>query len=194
MNGSSELEAPLLLMAMPQVQDPFFAKSVVLLVHHQPEGSLGFVVNRPTVLKVAEILDGLEIPWGGDSEHTAFLGGPVQQQLGTVIYRAEAAPAITEERREICPGVAVTQHVGDLQALAEKPPASFRLLLGYAQWGDDQLTDEMLRNDWLTAPVDVDLIFQDDPELIWSAALASVGIDPALLPSWTPDGNGETAN
>ncbi|MBZ0090171.1 MAG: YqgE/AlgH family protein, partial [Thermoanaerobaculia bacterium] len=62
--GAPDLVAPVLLLAMPQVVDPFFRKSVVLLVAHETEGSLGFVVNRATELTVAEILRDLELPWG----------------------------------------------------------------------------------------------------------------------------------
>ena len=64
--ADADLQTPLLLLAMPQVMDPFFHKSVVLLLHHQDEGSLGFIVNRPTGVKIAEILEDLEIPWLGD--------------------------------------------------------------------------------------------------------------------------------
>ncbi len=188
MSDTLELNPPVFLLAMPQVLDPFFHQSVVLLVHHQQDGSLGFVVNRPTGMKVAEILEGLEIPWAGDQVATAHLGGPVQQQLGTVIYPTDAQPPVGEhEPREICPGVSFTQHIGDLEVLARQPPASFRLLLGFAQWGAGQLQDEMMRNDWLTAPLDVELVFDKDAENIWATALGSVGIDPAQLPSWTPN-------
>ena len=87
---------------------------------------------------------------------------------------------------EVLPGVALTQHIGDLSRLAESPPDQFRLILGYAGWGEGQLMEEILRNDWLTAPASSELIFAPDPEQIWGAALRSVGIDPTVLPSWIP--------
>ena len=59
-----------------------------------------------------------------------------------------------------------TQHVGDLSRLAEAPPDRFRLLLGYAGWGEGQLMEEILRNDWLTAPLASDLIFAPDPDQV----------------------------
>ena len=61
----STLETPILLIAMPQVLDPFFHRSVVLLVHHGDEGSFGFIVNRTTGIRVPEILAGMEIGWNG---------------------------------------------------------------------------------------------------------------------------------
>lgn len=195
MSDTLELEAPVFLLAMPQVLDPFFHKSVVLLVHHEPDGSLGFIVNRPTSMKISEVLEGLEIPWQGDQVAPAHLGGPVQQQLGTVIYHTESQPPLGERGpREICPGVGFTQHVGDLELLAKQPPPSFKLLLGFAQWGEGQLQDELMRNDWLTAPYDADLVFDRDHESVWASALASVGVDPAQLPSWTPSLGDVSAN
>ncbi len=192
MDGGEDLKTPILLLAMPQVLDPFFYKSVVLLLQHQQEGSQGFIVNRPTGVKIAEILEDLEIPWLGDEASLAFFGGPVQPQLGTLLYHRDH-PKKDEEattRFEVCPGVALTQHLGDLESLAGQPPAEFRLLLGYAGWGDGQLVKEILRNDWITAPVDAGLLFNDQPEEIWRLAMESVGVDPASLPAWTPQGDG----
>jgi putative transcriptional regulator len=192
---ASGLATPVLLMAMPQVMDPYFHKSVVLLIHHEHGGSLGFVVNRPTELRVSSILEGLSVAWGGEQAAVAFLGGPVQRQLGTVLFDAGA---MGEEQAggatEIAPGIALTQHVSDLSRLAEAPPERFRLLLGYSGWGEGQLMDELLRNDWLTAPVSSELIFSNDPEQVWDAALRSVGVDPAALPSWTAGGADDEAN
>jgi putative transcriptional regulator len=202
-----------LLLAMPQVLDPFFHRSVVLLIRHEDEGSLGFIVNRPTGIKVNEILKGMEVDWRGREDTVAYFGGPVAPNLGTVLFgpvgptskTAAAAPAPAagnaggefeaEAASEVLDGVSLTQHVGDLSRLAEAPPERFRLFLGYAGWGAGQLIEEILRNDWLTAPARGDLIFAPDSDRVWSAALESVGVDPATLPSWTPGGNGEeTAN
>ena len=192
---ATSLETPVLLVAMPQVLDPFFHKSVVLLIHQSEEGSFGFIVNRRTAILVSEILSGMEIRWSGDKEAVALFGGPVQPQLGTVLFTAaEDSELATEASSEILDGVRVTQHVSDLAQLAGEPPASFRLFLGYAGWGAGQLIDEILRNDWLTAPVSTELIFAADPERVWSDALRSVGVDPLTLPSWTQGGGGENAN
>jgi putative transcriptional regulator len=188
--ADSDLNTPVLLMAMPQVLDPFFHHSVVLLLHHEDAGSLGFIVNRPTGIKVSEILKGMDVGWRGREEALAYFGGPVQPQLGTVLFKPVLpdSGADDDAATEVAPGVALTQHIGDLSRLAEAPPDRFRLLLGYAGWGEGQLLEEILRNDWLTAPVSGDLIFAPDPERVWDAALRSVGIDPAALPSWIPAG------
>lgn len=185
---AGDLQAPILLLAMPQVQDPFFHRSVVLLVAHEDEGSFGFIVNRPTGIRVAEVLRGMELAWHGAEGEPAYFGGPVQTQLGTVLH------ADPQPRAEVVPGVSITQQADDLARLASAPPARFRLLLGYAGWGAGQLVEEILRNDWLTAPARGDLVFSPHPERLWSEALQEVGVDPESLPSWTPGADPESAN
>ncbi len=188
-----DLEVPVLLIAMPQVVDPFFHMSVVLLIHHQPDGSWGFIVNRPTGVPVCDILEGLDILWSGDREQKAHFGGPVQPQVGTVIYRTDSPPAEPSEQ-EIYPGINLTQNIHDLQHLAEDPPMALSLFLGYAGWGEGQLMQEIVRNDWMTAPVAHDLVFAGDPSDTWRRTLESVGVDPEQLPTWTPTDGDAVAN
>ena len=194
--AASDLVAPVLLLAMPQVGDPFFRKSVVLLLAHEDEGSFGFIVNRETELKVGEILRDLEIDWGGDPTALASFGGPVQPQIGTLLYAAAGERALPElpSSSEVLPGIRVSQNLSELALLAARPPARFRLLLGYAGWGAGQLVSEIVRNDWLTAPVDDELIFGRDPGATWERGLRSVGVDPATLPAWTADESEEEPN
>lgn len=195
----ADLETPTLLLAMPQVQDPFFNRSVVFLIEHTDAGSFGLIANRPSDIGVAEILDGMEIEWRGEPSLLAYFGGPVQPQLGTVLFdQAIASPAgageSDETSTEVFPGLRITQHVGDLTQLALEPSNRFRLFLGYAGWGEGQLVREIERNDWLIAPVQEELLFADEPDLAWATAVRSVGVDPATLPSWTPDGGESETN
>jgi putative transcriptional regulator len=249
-SAHSELKTPLFLLAMPQVLDPFFRHAVVLLVHHDAvEGSLGFIVNRPTELKLKDILEDLEIPWLSEDSPYAFFGGPVRPEVGTLLFldkdqlgkdrldplekeppartgrngaagagrfvpdsvhlesahlesaHLESDPLDKEfpldgdspNERQICPGVSASQNVSDLETLEERPEDSFRLYLGYAGWGEGQLELEILRNDWLIAPVLTELIFSGTPEETWRAALVSVGVNPDQLPMWTQHSDSEPA-
>ena len=193
---ATDLHTPVLLAAMPQILDPFFDHSVVLLVDHQEDGSFGLILNRPTELTIDEVLDGLEIPWQGDPLAMTHFGGPVQPQLGTVLYRQRGPVDETPEETtlEISPGVLISQHIGDLSTIAERPPSAFRLLLGYAGWGSGQLNQEIERNDWLIAPLDADLLFAEDTDGLWDRVLSSIDIDPETLPSWTQETDPEQAN
>ncbi len=194
----SELRAPTLLIAMPQVMDPFFHKSVVLLIHQDDDGSFGVIVNRRTDARLSEILDGLDIPWTGEEDARAYFGGPVQPQLGTVLFPTGedggTGARVLEEldaATECAPGVALTHHVADLGRLAAERLPRLRLFLGYAGWGAGQLVEEILRDDWLLAPVREELVFSDEPDRVWEEALHSVGVDPATLPSWSTRGGDE---
>ena len=193
-----DLEPPVLLIAMPQVLDPFFHRSVVLLIHNDDEGSFGLITNRATGIKVSEILAGMDLSWGGDGEDVAFFGGPVQPQMGTLMFDAAAVKERPESADEtssvVAPGIRLTQNVSDLGQLAASPPERLRLYLGYSGWGTGQLVEEIERNDWMTAPVDNRLIFTDRPETVWARALDSVGIDPDALPSWTASGPDAATN
>src|ERR1700724_1119029 len=124
-SAPATLSTPVLLLAMPQVLDPFFHRSVVLLVRHEDEGSLGFIVNRPTGIKVNEILKGMEVRWQGREDVGAYFGGPVQPNLGTVLFGPHSRPSPPaagveagaefegEATSEVLAGVSLTQHVGD---------------------------------------------------------------------------------
>ncbi len=186
------LTTPVLLMATPQVQDPFFERAVVLLLHHDEDGSFGFNLNRPTTVSISEILTDLEIDWQGDPTTCAYLGGPVQPQLGTVLFGEPGTPIIVSDKHsetmpQILPGLRMTQHIGDLQRLAKDPPSGFRMYLGYAGWAAGQLMTEIMRNDWIVGPVLDELLFTEDPDTSWGKALVGAGVDPDALPSWTPD-------
>lgn len=199
-NRSSELETPSLLVAMPQVQDPFFHRSVVLLLHHSDEGSFGFIVNRPTGIRIADILQGMDISWHGEPDALALFGGPVQPQLGTVLFgldeRTLNGDGRDEEHQpaEVLPGLGLSQSISDLAELAASPPERFKLLLGYAGWSEGQLVTEIVRNDWLTAEVDSDFLFPASTGELWSDALRSMGIDPDTLPAWSSPNAEEEAN
>lgn len=187
---AESIEAPVMLVAMPQIADPFFWHSIVLLVDYTAEGSLGLIINRPTELKVADVLRELEIPWTGDPEGIVHLGGPVQPQLGSVLYRLEDS-GTDDASAEIVDGLFVSQNLETLRRLATSLPFELRLVLGYAGWSAGQLDEEIRRHDWLVAPVDVSQIFSPEPENVWERVLHSIGIRPESLPTIPFDGSEE---
>ena len=98
-DSEAELQAPLLLIAMPQVLDPFFHRSVVLLVHHDAEGSFGFIVNRPTAISVAEILSGMEIEWTAEPTWWRTSAARCSRSSAPCSSAPPAATARTRRRR-----------------------------------------------------------------------------------------------
>ncbi len=180
------LSAPTLLIAMPQVQDPFFHQAVVFLCSHDDDGSLGFVINNPTDLAVAKVLEGFEIPWGGDADQPTLLGGPVDPQTGTILLPTGAVTNFDEEStHEITPGVSITRDIDMLRRVAKEPPAGLRFLLGYAGWSPGQLDQEIARHDWLMSPVDPELLLLGDVMTLWETALAQLGLEQGELPGWS---------
>lgn len=181
------LETPVLLIAMPQIQDMVFNRSIVLLLEHSPEGSLGLVLNRPTELVLRELLEPFDIRWNGEILDRAFLGGPVSPEVGTLLFRAGTSEHDSDDRVVAVAGdLLLTQDIDLLREIAVAPPDDVRLILGYAGWTGGQLESEIERSDWLLAPLETDLVFATDPLGQWSAALATIGVRPESLPSFSP--------
>jgi len=179
-----------MLVAMPQIVDPFFWHSVVLLIEYTGEGSLGIVINRPTELKVSDVLEELEIPWTGDAEEIVHLGGPVQPQLGSVLYRAEEN-GTDEASAEIVDGLCVSQNIETLRRIAGALPLEIKLVLGYAGWSAGQLDEEIQRHDWIIAPVEGHPVFGPGPEDVWAPLPPPEAIRPESLPTVPFTGNDE---
>ncbi len=171
--------APALLVAMPQLVDPNFKRSVVLLLHHDEDGTFGLVVNRLTDVPVDSLCSSLEIRWRGDEEDAVHWGGPVQPDHGWVIVGDDDFDH--EDLQEIVEGIRFTSSPDALRAIAERPPERLRVFLGYAGWGPGQLANELAQGSWIVAPLSARLVFDVEGTDLWDAALRSLGINPATL-------------
>jgi putative transcriptional regulator len=182
--ASSSSLAPGLLLAMPQLQDPNFTRSVVLMIEHGDSGSFGLVVNQPSPIKAVELLDSLGMPWRGDRDAVVWSGGPVSPSTGWVLHEPyDALPATAKlgdgATIHVGPGIALTTSPDGLRTIADAPPGRIRLLLGYSGWAGGQLAAEMARGSWLHAEADPEVIFDAPPEEMWARAVASLGITNA---------------
>jgi putative transcriptional regulator len=171
-----------LLIAMPAMGDPRFARSVILVCAHGPEGAMGLVVNHPLPEPgFSHLLEQLNIaPATAGRSIQVHHGGPVERGRGFVLHSRDypAGPATME----IDGGLALTATLDILEALARgEGPASALLALGYSGWGPGQLEAEIRRNDWLIADAPPDLVFSPDAGGKWAAALRRSGIDPVSL-------------
>lgn len=173
--------APGLLIAMPQLADRNFERSVVLMIEHNDRGSFGLVINQPSPIKASELLESLDMTWAGGDDTVVWSGGPVSPTTGWVLHEPVATLGPGDGTTEIAPGVALSTSPERLRALAARPPARLRLLLGYSGWGPGQLAREMAEGAWLHADLDPAIIFDLDPDDMWRAALASVGIEPDVI-------------
>lgn len=175
-----EFTAPTLIIAMPQLTDPNFHRTVVLLIEKNEEGAFGVVINRTCETKVSELCSGLNVEWGGDDEALALYGGPVGSQQGFLLHGA-VADDVTVNSREISPGVRIASDMETFRALCARPPSDFRVVLGYAGWAPGQLDAEMLAGAWLTAEVTSDIVFRTALDSMWDITLRGLGIDPRML-------------
>jgi putative transcriptional regulator len=172
--------APGLLIAVPQLPDPNFHRSVVFLMEHDSTGALGVVVNRPSNLKIAELFQKLGLSYSGPPEARVLLGGPVQTEGGLVIH-AEGNQA--EDSRAITDTIYVCSSHDALGRLFERPESRALFLLGHAGWGAGQLEQEIEAGAWIHATVDDKLVFDVERYVVWDMSLRALGIDPATIVS-----------
>lgn len=169
--------APTLLVSMPQLLDPNFLKTVVLLCEHGPEGAFGLVLNRPTETPAAAAVQ-LSPPPRANSGVALWVGGPVEPQRGWILLGHDPEEA---EAVEIVDGLFLTSSQAVLRRLIETGEARCRILTGYAGWAPGQLDHELAASAWLTADVDPALIFDTPASTLWEVTIRRLGADPALL-------------
>lgn len=165
---------------MPQLLDPNFKRAVVLLVHHDDDGTFGVVLNRGTEILAKSLCDSIEIEWRGNPETEVHWGGPVQPETGWVLF-ADEGPELPEDVRQVTPGVSFAGSLEALRVIAGAPPMRFRVILGYAGWGPGQLEAELAAGAWLVAPVERSVVFDVAEDALWVHVVRSLGIEPATL-------------
>jgi putative transcriptional regulator len=170
-----------LLVAMPGMADPRFARSVVFLCAHSPEGAMGIVVNRRLGnVSFADIAGQVGIdPDEIAAELPVHFGGPVEPARGFVLHSADH---VSESSLVVDGRFALTATIEMLKTVARGEGPKHRLLaLGYAGWAPGQLDAEIQANGWLVVPADPELVFSSDNDGKWTRALRKIGIDPSLL-------------
>jgi putative transcriptional regulator len=159
-----------LLISEPFLPDPNFERTVVLLCEHNEEGSFGFVLNKPSILKVNEIMEDINV-----FDNIVYVGGPVQQDTLHFIHRNGTLNNAIE----------IVDHVywgGDFESLLtlfdtkQIASADVRFFLGYSGWGPGQLDTELEQDSWIVCDYVTDqLLFETDPQMMWRKALENMG-------------------
>ena len=171
----SESLAGQLLLAAPTLQDPNFARTVVLIGMHDKNGAMGVVLNRPSTVTVGEAVPQLEDVMG--AAETLYVGGPVQPS--SVVFLAEfLEPELA--------GTLVLGRIGfpapdaDVEQLTQAT-ARRRVFAGHAGWGRGQLDAEIAGGDWIAHPAEPRDVFTQMPGELWSEVLTRKGGSYALL-------------
>lgn len=170
-----------LLIAMPSMRDSRFARSVICICAHSPEGAMGLILNRPIQkLSFDALLRQVGVEAVPPQRDICLLnGGPVDEGRGFVLH--------TNEWREegslpVEGGFAITANVDILKAIAEgSGPRQCVLALGYAGWGPGQLDAEIAESAWLIAPPDEELLFGGEVKTKWERALSKLRVDPSRI-------------
>ncbi len=180
---------PGLLLAAPGLGDPNFEGTVVLLgLHDEEDGSLGWTVNGPFVENAGTIvratgLVGASEPLPPGFERPAVRGGPVSPESVWILYRRTPGAELLPGSIEVGSEIAVTATAAALEKLVKgEGPEDFHLLVGYAGWGPGQLARELATGTWLPANADAELLFDTHRDKLWELGYARVlGSVPAAF-------------
>ncbi len=179
----------LLLVATPQLEDPNFRRSVVLLVEHDIDGgTLGVVLNRPTEIPVDRVLP----PWAElvTGPAVVFQGGPVALENALALARLPGEDEPLGWRA--LDGGAEVARVGlvDLEAppgLLAAELLQLRVFAGYAGWSAGQLRAEIEDGSWYLVPAEAGDVFAGDPKRLWQHVLRRQGGDLAFVSTFPED-------
>ena len=181
MENSQQYLSGQLLIAMPGMKDPRFAKTVIYMCAHSADGAMGLVINKVLdSLSFPDLLEQLGLECSGVGERiNVHFGGPVESGRGFILHSSDYA----QDATLVVDGeVGLTATVDILKAIAAgNGPRRCFLALGYSGWGPGQLDQEIMRNGWLSVPPDEGLVFDPDLDSKWEKSMGKIGIDPRML-------------
>ena len=161
-----------LLIASADNGDPRFDHAVILMVRHNKNGALGIIINQPMEERpLASLLAEMgEDTAGIEGSVPLFVGGPVEPEAGFVLHSSDYH---LPQTLDVEGGVALTSARQIISDIARgRGPRKTLIAFGYSGWGPGQLESELMLHAWLTAPADAQLIFDEDREKVWDAAMA----------------------
>jgi putative transcriptional regulator len=166
--AATEDGKPYFLVATPDLSDPVFERSVVLMLPpgQPPELVVGLIVNKPTDVEVKRLFPKAAALKGVADD--AFLGGPVEPASASIVMRGNGAPSNVAHLLDDLYLVTDADLVGGLLE-NPKPGDNMRVIMGRAQWTNDQLHAEIQEGSWYTVPANVDMVFSEDPTKVWKA-------------------------
>jgi putative transcriptional regulator len=166
-SGPSSVAKGVLLVASPSLNDPNFYQTVVLILEHGAQGTVGLVLNRATTMLLSEVLPGISSLKG--TTHRLFAGGPVQPNVILLLSRLKEPQP---DMQSVFDSVYVGGTPEALERILAKaaPSDRFRAFAGYAGWASGQLAFEMLQGAWAALPPEQDL-FDMDPARLWPESI-----------------------
>ncbi len=169
-----------ILIAMPHMTDPYFGRSLVFICEHDEEGAMGVIINKsfedesvkeifPTLIINDEAINEVISPM--------YFGGPVSLERGFLLHSPDY---LTDETLQVTQEFSLTSNSAIIEDIKEGDgPQRFKMMLGYAGWGEGQLEREIENGDWLFQEVTPDFIFGGNESEKWLSATHSFGIEIA---------------
>ena len=174
----TELSAPSFLIAAPQLRDPNFRRSVILLLEMNEKGAMGLVLSNASEIDTGTFFRSMQLDCMGNPQDSIYVGGPVQTDRAFILHSpAEAGP----ETEEVLAGVQISYSIESLRRLSHTRPQRMRIYLGYSGWAPDQLADEIGEGAWLVHEASSRLIFGHPSVDPWHEAFREMGIEPGQL-------------
>ena len=166
-----------LLLAMPGLQDPRFAHTVIYVCEHNEDGAMGLVINQPIDIPMSRVFEDMEVDYPEHIGRRPLLsGGPVQRERGFVLHKS--VDKHWESTVEVSAEISITASRDIIVDIARaQGPADSYITLGYAGWGPGQLEQELTDNTWLSIPANPDIIFDIPFPERARATAALIGVD-----------------
>jgi putative transcriptional regulator len=156
---------PYFLVASPEMRDPIFRNSVIMMLPTiQAPLLAGVIINEPTGTAAHEVFPHFPALKGDPS--SAYFGGPVDNGQPILVLRTSHPPG---KAMKVFDDVYVSTDADTIAEILKDGagPANLRIFLGRAQWGPEQLQTEIMREAWYVAPPDADQVFSADPAHLW---------------------------
>lgn len=179
------------LIAMPGLEDETFARSVIYMCEHSPNGAMGLIINKPSDISMRHLFDKVDLPLRRDdlALNPVGQGGPVQTERGFVLHDRLGSELPTPDSAanyastlSVPGGLEMTTSRDVLEALSSGAgPRRVLVTLGYSSWGEGQLESELGENTWLTVPASAEVIFEVPMAERYDRALDLLGLKSWML-------------
>jgi putative transcriptional regulator len=162
---ADKLAPGMFLVASRDLDDPNFARAVILLIHYDDaNGAMGLIINRQTDVPLSKVFEDLKE--AKDRADPIYVGGPVE--TGTVLALVKSASKLKDAERVFGDVYLISSKVLLEKTLADGVEAAqFHAYLGYAGWGREQLEHEVELGAWHVLPADTGNVFHSDPDSVW---------------------------
>jgi len=172
-----------LIISTPHIGDTRFQQSVIFICAHDEHGAMGLTLNKPlTDLDLGDLLKDLKIDSTCEEKirMPVYMGGPLEPERGFLLHSKKHNRS---DSTEIGKQFGISGSLDALKSVTaqDQLPADMMFALGYAGWDAGQLENEIKEHAWLVVDADLDLVFENDRDTLWSLSMTRLGVNPNAL-------------